>query len=65
MSTVPLQSLDEIRRVIGDAPVYVSFDIDVLDPAFAPGTGTPERRSGKLASAGDHCSGCTGCNSSE
>ena len=25
----------------GDAPVYVSFDIDVLDPAFAPGTGTP------------------------
>jgi hypothetical protein len=38
MSTVPLQSLDEIRRVIGDAPVYVSFDIDVLDRAFAPGT---------------------------
>jgi guanidinopropionase len=27
---------------VGDAPVYVSFDIDVLDPAFAPGTGTPE-----------------------
>jgi agmatinase len=31
-----------IREVVGDAPVYVSFDIDVLDPAFAPGTGTPE-----------------------
>ena len=28
--------------MIGDAPVYLSFDIDVLDPAFAPGTGTPE-----------------------
>lgn len=30
------------REVVGDAPVYVSFDIDCLDPAFAPGTGTPE-----------------------
>ena len=30
------------RDVIGDEPVYVSFDIDSLDPAFAPGTGTPE-----------------------
>ena len=27
---------------MGDAPVYLTFDIDVLDPAFAPGTGTPE-----------------------
>ena len=32
----------EIRRVVGDAPAYLSFDIDALDPAFAPGTGTPE-----------------------
>ncbi len=31
-----------IREVIRDAPVYLSFDIDALDPAFAPGTGTPE-----------------------
>jgi guanidinopropionase len=31
----------EIRTLMGDAPVYVSFDIDCLDPAFAPGTGTP------------------------
>ena len=30
------------RQRIGDGPVYMSFDIDVLDPAFAPGTGTPE-----------------------
>jgi guanidinopropionase len=30
------------REVVGDGPVYVSFDIDSLDPAFAPGTGTPE-----------------------
>ncbi|WP_420393755.1 agmatinase [Acuticoccus sp.] len=38
--------LDEIvataRRVVGDGPTYVSFDVDALDPAFAPGTGTPE-----------------------
>ena len=33
---------EEARRVVGDGPVYVSFDIDSVDPAFAPGTGTPE-----------------------
>ncbi|MFD2738768.1 agmatinase [Sulfitobacter aestuarii] len=32
----------EIRRDIGEGPVYVSYDIDSLDPAYAPGTGTPE-----------------------
>jgi guanidinopropionase len=35
-------TLDEARRVVGQGPTYVSFDIDSLDPAFAPGTGTPE-----------------------
>jgi agmatinase len=30
------------RAVIGDGPTYVSFDVDSLDPAYAPGTGTPE-----------------------
>ena len=33
---------DLVRQRIGDGPTYMSFDIDVLDPAFAPGTGTPE-----------------------
>lgn len=33
---------EEARRVVGDGPVYISFDIDSVDPAFAPGTGTPE-----------------------
>jgi agmatinase len=33
---------ERVRARIGDGPVYLSFDIDVLDPAFAPGTGTPE-----------------------
>lgn len=34
--------LREVRRVVGDGQTYVSFDVDGLDPAFAPGTGTPE-----------------------
>lgn len=34
--------IQRIRERIGDTPVYLSLDIDVLDPAFAPGTGTPE-----------------------
>ena len=38
----PAAIAGRIRDVIGEAPVYLSFDIDVLDPAFAPGTGTPE-----------------------
>ncbi|PFG58532.1 agmatinase [Vibrio sp. ES.051] len=33
--------LQEIRHTVADKPVYVTFDIDCLDPAFAPGTGTP------------------------
>jgi len=38
----PAAISERIRGVVGDAPVYLSLDIDVLDPAFAPGTGTPE-----------------------
>lgn len=34
--------VERIRARVGDRPVYVSVDVDVLDPAFAPGTGTPE-----------------------
>ncbi len=38
-----LKSLSaEVKASMGDAPVYISFDIDSLDPAYAPGTGTPE-----------------------
>jgi len=39
-SLVPL--MDEVREQVGGGPVYLSFDIDGIDPAFAPGTGTPE-----------------------
>ncbi len=38
----PAAVADRIRAVVGEAPAYLSFDIDALDPAFAPGTGTPE-----------------------
>jgi len=34
--------VEKARKVIGDGPTYVSFDVDGIDPAFAPGTGTPE-----------------------
>jgi agmatinase len=34
--------IQRAREIAGDGPTYVSFDIDSLDPAFAPGTGTPE-----------------------
>jgi guanidinobutyrase len=39
-SLTPL--MEEARKAIGAGPVYLSFDIDGLDPSFAPGTGTPE-----------------------
>jgi len=43
---VPKMGIDAViakaREVVGDGPVYLSFDVDCLDPSFAPGTGTPE-----------------------
>ncbi|MFT5260682.1 MAG: guanidinopropionase [Saprospiraceae bacterium] len=34
--------IKEARKIVGDGPTYISFDVDALDPVFAPGTGTPE-----------------------
>ncbi|HXC90415.1 MAG TPA: agmatinase [Stellaceae bacterium] len=34
--------VEQARAVVGDGPTYISFDVDGLDPAFTPGTGTPE-----------------------
>jgi len=34
--------IKQARQVVGDGPVYVTFDVDGLDPTYAPGTGTPE-----------------------
>jgi agmatinase len=38
----PARTAERIRAVVGEGPAYLSFDVDALDPAFAPGTGTPE-----------------------
>ena len=38
----PKAVIEEARSIVGGGPTYISFDIDSLDPAFAPGTGTPE-----------------------
>lgn len=37
----PAAVAEEVRRIVGDNKVYLTFDIDCLDPCFAPGTGTP------------------------
>ncbi|WP_313523188.1 agmatinase [Shinella sp.] len=34
--------IEKAKAIVGDGPTYLSFDIDSLDPSFAPGTGTPE-----------------------
>ena len=38
----PKAVIEEARRIVGDGPTYISFDVDALDPVYAPGTGTPE-----------------------
>ncbi len=36
------KTVEEARRIVGNGPLYITFDVDGLDPAFTPGTGTPE-----------------------
>jgi len=38
----PRAVIAEAREIVGDGPTYISFDVDGLDPVYAPGTGTPE-----------------------
>ena len=57
-SLVPL--MDEVREQLSGGPVYVSFDIDGLDPAFAPGTGTPEIGGLTVPQALEIVRGCRG-----
>ncbi len=54
--------MDEVRAQLGTGPVYVSFDIDSLDPAFAPGTGTPEIGGLTTVQAIEILRGCRGLN---
>ncbi len=37
----PVETVKKIKGILGESATYVTFDIDALDPAFAPGTGTP------------------------
>ena len=52
----------EIRTQMADIPVYLSFDIDSIDPAFAPGTGTPEIAGLTTIQALQIIRGCRGLN---
>ena len=52
----------KIRDALGDEPVYLSFDIDSLDPAFAPGTGTQEIGGLTTIQALEIIRGCRGLN---
>ncbi len=59
-SLAPLMA--EVRAKIGDAPCYLTFDIDSLDPAFAPGTGTVEPGGLSTWQALEIVRGCAGLN---
>jgi guanidinobutyrase len=52
----------EIRDQVGGGPVYLSIDIDGLDPSFAPGTGTPEIGGLTIWQALEIIRGCRGLN---
>lgn len=59
-SLAPLMA--HIRKIIGDAPTYISFDIDSLDPSAAPGTGTVEPGGLSTAQGLEIVRGCAGLN---
>ncbi|MFS2036261.1 agmatinase [Polaromonas sp. CT11-55] len=59
-SLAPLMA--EVRAQIGDRPVYLTFDIDGIDPAWAPGTGTPEVGGLTAIQALEIVRGCRGLN---
>nr|XP_011725185.1 agmatinase, mitochondrial [Macaca nemestrina] len=59
-SLVPLMA--EVRQHLGGKPIYISFDIDALDPAYAPGTGTPEIAGLTPSQALEIIRGCQGLN---
>jgi guanidinopropionase len=54
------KAVKRIRHILGKGPAYISFDIDSLDPAFAPGTGTPEAGGLSTREAMELVRGCAG-----
>ena len=59
-SMVPL--MQEVKATVGGHPVYISFCIDGVDPAFCPGTGTPEIGGLTIIQALEIVRGCRGMN---
>jgi len=59
-SLTPLMA--EVRAKVGDGPVYITFDIDGIDPAYAPGTGTAEIGGLTVPQALEIIRGCRGLN---
>lgn len=59
-SLTPL--MEEVRSKLGNGPIYLSFDIDGIDPGFAPGTGTPEIGGLTVIQALEIIRGCRGLN---
>ena len=57
-----VETMAEIRKRVADRPCYLSFDIDGLDPSFAPGTGTPEIGGLTIWQALEIIRGCRGVN---
>ena len=56
------KTLKKVREIVGSGPTYISFDVDSLDPAFAPGTGTPEAGGLSTREAMELVRGCAGLN---
>ena len=54
--------MEKVRSKLGDGPIYLSFDIDGIDPGFAPGTGTPEIGGLTVIQALEIIRGCRGLN---
>lgn len=59
-SAAPL--MKDVQAAMGDGPTYLTFDIDSLDPGFAPGTGTPEIGGLTPVQALEIIRGCRGLN---
>src|SRR5215218_9068051 len=51
------ETIARTRERVGDAKAYVSFDVDFVDPAFAPGTGTPEIGASRAVRLRSSCGG--------
>jgi len=56
------RTIERMLEVVGDGPTYITFDVDGLDPVFAPGTGTPEVGGLQTREAAEIIRAAAGCN---